>query len=77
MAHGHTIGVRFTGPDIADGEGHYHELSDGARTSTDPEGPRHTHSVPSGDRTSGPVPLPGDDPDAESRRRKKKKKKDY
>jgi len=80
MAHRHTIGVQFTGPDIETAAAHYHRLPGGARSSANPEGPRHTHTAPDGRKTSGPVPFPVDGDQHGSRhtkRKKKKKKKSY
>lgn len=44
----------LTGPDVPSGAGHYHELEDGGRTSTDEYGDGHTHSEPSGKETGPP-----------------------
>lgn len=72
MAHRHTIGVQFTGPDVEAREGHYHMLPEGGRTSTDPDNKRHTHTTVDGRRTSAPIPL--DETDAKKGQKKKKKR---
>lgn len=80
MAHRHTVGVRFTGIDVPDGELHYHFLGPGERTSSDREGPDHTHQTPDGQTTSKPIELdlgPEDDDSHSSEARHKKKKKKY
>lgn len=76
MAHRHTIGFRMTGPDMPAGRGlHTHELPGGGRTSADAEGPRHTHTTPSGQKTGGPLPIGDDEEDEQHSSTKKKRKK--
>ena len=82
MAHRHVFdGVRFTGMDVPDGpNNHYHMLPGNQKTSSNPDGPRHTHTTPDGRKTSGPVPLGGphddmDEPHDDEVMGKSKKKK--
>lgn len=75
--HRHVVGLVFSGPMMVDGkEKHYHMLPGGLMTSTDKDGPKHTHTV--GElETSGPLPLlnpENDDPEHDGAAKKKKKR---
>lgn len=55
--HRHVVGLVMTGPMAVDGEGsHFHLLPGGLVTSTDKDGPKHTHTVGNLE-TSAPLPI--------------------
>jgi len=75
MDHRHVVGMLLTGPMVVDGEGqHYHMIEGGIMTSTNKDGPGHTHMVEKL-KTSGPMPLLDDDSEEDAKKRKKKRKK--
>ncbi len=73
MAHRHVIGMLMTGPDVPDPNGgHYHIISGSMLTSSNEEGPKHTHTFED-KTTSGPLPILRPDKGSTDQVKKKRK----
>lgn len=57
MAHYHMALGEKTSEGKPSGDGHFHDLKDGSKTSVDPNSPDHTHTLPDNTITGLPVEI--------------------